>query len=202
MKKDELEKKIRSFSELSGLGKKFSHYTLIDTAQDSFIPSTAGRQLPSSLTVKFSAGKRTEILFAILLVSIALLASAALENSGARIAARWYVPGSVVVLFLFGLDVIKRAEKKSTMVLFIDDQEVRFNRDRFKHAEVERFLLKTDHKISGTMVAFWFIIVKKNMDIYYYELPLRYYKRKMYGEHKLEDLLHHFRTPFDMPLLN
>ena len=62
----ELEKKIRSFSEHNGLGKKYHRYEIVSTGKEHFQPQLPGDKLPSKIKILIRPDRKTEILFGVI----------------------------------------------------------------------------------------------------------------------------------------
>ena len=189
----ELEKKIQSFSEHTGLGKTYSRYELIYTGQGNFVPPNPGDVLPKRIRIIIKPFPKTELIYLILITCICLLIMASLRDTGGRQLAFIYIPFLWFVAIISGISAIKRVEQNKKDIMIMDETAISYNRDIFDLTELETTLLKKDLDKSNKLVTLWLLVVKMNGEMYSYEIPLRYATKKLKFGYKLEELLFHYR---------
>ncbi|HEY6161750.1 MAG TPA: hypothetical protein VI112_11015 [Bacteroidia bacterium] len=189
----ELEKKIRSFSEHNGLGKKYHHYEIVSTGNEHFQSQLSGDTLPSTVKILIRPERKAELLFLVIFSSIMLLIMAGAMKNGFS---PW-MAGMIICSWasgsLIGWMNVNRGERKKIIELNIGEKGISVNKDRFSYLQIENTVLKKDLDSRNKLVALWLLVVLQNGDIYYYEIPKRYAYLKIKGKFRLDELLYNYR---------
>ena len=186
MTKEELDKKIKSFSENNGLGKTYNRYELSDSGHNKFSLSHTSTPLPPEIKIRFRKLNKTAILFSIVLLGIVLLTSKAFPMGGTNM----ILVGRGIVIFFLGLSLLSRFQKKEPdRILILNKDCLCFNKDIFHWENMETAFLKKDLKRDGALAFLWLGVVLKNGDTFFYGIPLVYSRKKIIGGLKLEELL-------------
>ena len=179
MTKEELDKKIKSFSEHNGLKKTYNYYELSDTGKQTYSDETLAAPLP--LKVAFRISSIGKILLFFLFLFIGLEAFVICFFNIKNDYPIYYTVLASLFIFAFVLGryaQLEKLDKKEMLQIIMTEEHISFNKDIYKWTEIETTFFKRDLRKDGKQLFLWVILLKKDGDLYYYQL-------KKFNEDKL-----------------
>jgi hypothetical protein len=190
MRSEDIERKIRSFSEHHGLGKVYHSFEFTDLLKENYRPEVLSAQLPNEVRMTISSMPRTVLLFLIVLTCILLLTSKGIEGMAGRgMDTLYLLPAFGLVIAFLGIDFISRQRRKKKLRILMNEDELHFNKDVFKWSSIKTICIKKDLNRNRRVTGSWLIVVLKNDDLYYYPVTLRMITRKIKNGLSLAEIM-------------